>query len=247
MNVFERVAAQLRANKTYTHRHQVRRFALLRRMLHCGHCGSLVQPAWSKNHGREYRYYTCAKKVRTGYAQCPLPCLPAGEIEAAVVDQLRALLRHPDVIARTYREVRGSSGRGVDEATLARLDDLRHRHDQTQKSIRAVLNVGDQDEGFMAEELKRLNGELKALEQGIHEIEAQPTHAEPMELDRVAEALRAIDPVWDVLFAEEQQRIVQLLVEDITVGSSGIDVRFRTNGIEQIVEELQPIEERAHA
>ena len=99
----------------------------------------------------------------------------------------------------------------------------------------------------MAEELKRLNGELKALEQGIHEIEAQPTQAEPMELDRVAEALRAIDPVWDVLFAEEQQRIVQLLVEDITVGVSGIDVRFRTNGIELIVDELQPIEERTHA
>jgi len=244
---FERIAAQLRANKTYTHRHQVRRFALLRRMLHCGHCGSLVQPAWSKNHGREYRYYTCAKKVRTGYGQCPLPSLPAGEIETAVVDQLRALLRHPDVIARTYREVRSSGDTGPDDATLARLNDLRQQHAQTQKSIRAVLNVGDQDEGFMAEELKRLNGELKALEQGIHEIEAQPTQAEPMELDRVAEALRAIDPVWDVLFAEEQQRIVQLLVEDITVGVSGIDVRFRTNGIEQIVDELQPIEERTHA
>ena len=61
------------------------------------------------------------------------------------------------------------------------------------------------------------------------------------------QALRAIDPVWDVLFPEEQRRIVQLLVEDITVSSNGIDIRFRTNGIEQIVEELQPIEERVHA
>jgi len=26
-----------------------------------------------------------------------------------------------------------------------------------------VLNVGDQNEGFMPDELKRLNGELKAL------------------------------------------------------------------------------------
>ena len=48
-------------------------------------------------------------------------------------------------------------------------------------------------------------------------------------------ALRAIDPVWDVLLAEEQRRIVQLLIEDITISTSGIDIRFRTNGIEQIV------------
>jgi len=68
-----------------------------------------------------------------------------------------------------------------------------------------------------------------------------------MELNRVADALRAIDPVWDVLFAEEQRRVVQLLIEDISVSTSGVDIRFRTNGIEQIVEELQPIEERTHA
>jgi len=158
-----------------------------------------------------------------------------------------AVLPGKGEIARTYREVRKVGDTGPDTATLARLDDLRQRHAQTQKSIRAVLNVGDQDEGFMAEELKRLNGELKALERSLRELEAQPIAAEPMELDRVGEALRAIDPVWDVLFPEEQRRIVQLLVEDITVSSSGIDIRFRTNGIEQIVEELQPIEERAHA
>ena len=51
----------LRANKTYTHRHQVTRFALLRRMLRCGHCGSLIQPVLAKNHVREYHYYTCAR------------------------------------------------------------------------------------------------------------------------------------------------------------------------------------------
>ena len=133
------------------------------------------------------------------------------------------------------------------EAALARLDELRRRHDQTQKSIRAVLNVGDRDEGFMADELNRLNAELKALDHSIHETEAQPAPVEPMGLDRVADALRAIDPVWDVLFPEEQQRIVQLLVEDITVSTTGIDVRFRTNGIEQVVEELQSIEEQANA
>jgi site-specific DNA recombinase len=241
---FERVQKQLSANKTYTHKHQVRRFVLLRRMINCGHCGGRVQPTWTRRNGREYRYYACTKKVKEGYGQCPLPNLPAGEIETAVVDQLRALLRHPDVIARTYREISKAGGTGPDPATLAKLDELRMRRGQTQKSIRATLNVGDQDEGFLADELKRLNGELRSLDKSIRDLEAQATQAAPVELDRVGEALRAIDPIWDVLFPEEQRRIAQLLVEDITVSTSGIDIRFRTNGIEQIVEELQPIEER---
>ena len=250
---FERVQAQLRANKTYTHKHQVRRFALLRRMIRCGHCGGRVMPAWTNNHGREYRYYTCAKKVRTGYGECLLPALPAGEIETAVVDQLRTLMRHPEVIARTHREISKSGGAAPDGQALARLDELRKHHEQTQKSIRAVLNVGDQEEGFMADELKRLNSELKSLAKSIRDLEVQATQGQPVELNRIGDALRSIDPVWDALFPEEQQRIAQLLVEEITVSASGIDIRFRTNGIEQIVEELQPapgspgIEERAHA
>jgi hypothetical protein len=96
----------------------------------------------------------------------------------------------------------------------------------------------------MAGELKRLSAELKSLDKTIGDLEAKATKGAPVELDRVGEALRAIDPVWDVLFPEEQRRIAQLLVEDITVSTSGIDIRFRTNGIEQIVEELQPIEKR---
>ncbi|MBI1337902.1 MAG: hypothetical protein GC164_13200 [Phycisphaera sp.] len=244
---FERVQKQLSANKTYTHKHQVKRFVLLRRMIRCGHCGSRVQPTWTRRHGREYRYYSCTRKVKEGYGQCPLPNLPAGEIETAVVDQLRTLLRHPDVIARTYREIGKAGGAGPDAATLAKLDELRMRREQTQKSIRAVLNASDADEGFMAGELKRLSAELKSLDKTIGDLEAKATHGAPVELDRVGEALRAIDPIWDVLFPEEQRRIAQLLVEEITVSTSGIDIRFRTNGIEQIAEELQPIEERAHA
>ena len=74
--LFEQVQTTLRANKTYTHRHQVQRFALLRRMLRCGHCDSLIQPVSAKNHGREYHYYTCTGGSRratttTRFRPCP--------------------------------------------------------------------------------------------------------------------------------------------------------------------------------
>jgi hypothetical protein len=49
----------------------------------------MIQPAWTNNHGRQYRYYTCSKRIKAGYKKCKLPTLPADEIEALVDDESR--------------------------------------------------------------------------------------------------------------------------------------------------------------
>ena len=56
----------------------------------------------------------------------------------------------------------------------------------------------------------------------------------------MADALRRVDPVWEVLLPEEQRRILGLLVESIKVSDSGVEMRLHANGIEQVVEELGP-------
>ncbi len=239
--VFEKVQEVLRANKTYTHKQQAKRFALLRRMLTCGECGGRIMPSWCRNHGREYRYYACSKKVKTGYGKCPLPTLPAGEIEKLVVGHLRALFRHPDVIARTYREIQRLAECGPSEDVLERLEHLRGRQEQTQRAIRAILDLGQHDGGFMAEELKRLSGELKSLEREIRQLQHCSVDGGTIELNQVTDALQRIDPIWEVLHPEEQRRVLELLVEKITVSKDRIEIRFRSNGIERIVEELGPV------
>ena len=93
-----------------------------------------------------------------------------------------------------------------------------------------------------ADELKRLNGELNSLERSITKLEDQPVaSAETIELVNVTDALQRIDPIWEVLHQEEQRRVLELLVETITVSKKDVEVRFRANGIEQVVEELEPI------
>jgi len=63
------------------------------------------------------------------------------------------------------------SENGPSQETIDRLDQLQHRRDQTRKSIRAVLDVGEHDGGFLSEELNRLNGELKSIDQSIREVQ----------------------------------------------------------------------------
>ena len=54
----------------------------------------------------------------------------------------------------------------------------------------------------------------------------------------VAESLRRLDPIWDELFPVEQLRIVQLLVENVTVNEDGLRIRLRSNGIHSLVSEM---------
>ena len=203
-------------------------------------------PAWTNNHGREYRYYTCSKKVKTGYKKCLLPSLPAGELEKIVVDQLRSLLRHPDVIAHTFREVCASSQTGPDAEVVSRIEELRGRRQQAEQAARSLLGLQDPESPFVKSELKRLNAEMKSLGDSIRSLESGVTTKRAIDLSEVTKALQQLDPVWEVLYPEEQSRVMELLVETVTVSKESVDIHFRANGIEQIVGELSPMSERAN-
>jgi len=54
-----------------------------------------------------------------------------------------------------------------------------------------------------------------------------------------------IDPVWEVLFPKEQERIVKLLVEKVVMNPDSMDVVIRTNGLSSLVAELKQTTEEA--
>jgi DNA invertase Pin-like site-specific DNA recombinase len=52
------------------------------------------------------------------------------------------------------------------------------------------------------------------------------------------DALHQMEPLWDELFPAEQARIVRLLVERVTVSSTGADIRLRVEGLAGLVRDL---------
>ena len=96
--------------------------------------------------------------------------VPAGEIEAAVIDQLRAVFRQPEFVAGTWKAARV------------------HADDITEADARA--------------------------------------------------ALQQLDPLWDELFPAEQARIVSLLVERVDIGTEGLNVRLRIDGLGGLAREM---------
>jgi site-specific DNA recombinase len=90
-----------------------------------GPTGVAMSPAHTRRNGRLYRYYVSTDVLKRDAASCPIRRVPAAEIENAVIDQLRGLLRAPEIVVRTWRAARET---GISEAevrqALERLDPL---------------------------------------------------------------------------------------------------------------------------
>ena len=63
----------------------------------------LMAPSHTRSRGRVYRFYRTATSLKLCHGECPIRAVPAGEVEAAVINQVRALLRTPEMIVRTWR------------------------------------------------------------------------------------------------------------------------------------------------
>jgi site-specific DNA recombinase len=65
--------------------------------------GRAMAPSHTRRRGRLYRFYRTATSLKLSHGECPIRAVPAGDIEGAVITQIRALLRAPEVVVRTWR------------------------------------------------------------------------------------------------------------------------------------------------
>ncbi len=74
-----------------------------------------MSPSHTRKQGRLYRYYVTREAVTEGYDTCPVRSIPAAEVEQAVISQLRAFIRSPELVARTWAAVRERTGETIPE------------------------------------------------------------------------------------------------------------------------------------
>ena len=100
--------------------------ALLKGLLF-GPTGCAMSPTHTRKGDRLYRYYVSQSILKQGTGACPVGRLAAAEIETAVIDQLRCLLRTPEVIVATWkagREADSSITEGGVREALMEIDPL---------------------------------------------------------------------------------------------------------------------------
>ncbi|QKS28250.1 MAG: recombinase family protein [Candidatus Accumulibacter similis] len=134
--------------------------------------GWAMTPGATYKGDKVYRYYVNTASMKIGKEACSVPRVPAGEIEAAVIAQVRKVLQAPELTSQTIREV----------TTL------------------------------------------------------DPT----ADAQQVITTLQSIEPVWDELFPAEQARIIQLLVERVTVSPTGLRIDMKTAGMRDLIRSVMP-------
>jgi hypothetical protein len=65
--------------------------------------GAAFSPNHTRKNNRLYRYYVSQTILKHGAGTCPVGRVPAAEIEVAVIDQLRAVFRQPEIIIGSWK------------------------------------------------------------------------------------------------------------------------------------------------
>ena len=73
--------------------------------------GRALTPAHTRKGSKLYRYYVATGVIKRGPEACVIRRVPAAEVEAAVIDQVRACLRTPDIIVQTWKQARHHDAR----------------------------------------------------------------------------------------------------------------------------------------
>ncbi len=117
-----------------------------------GPTGCAMSPTHTRKGGRLYRYYVSQAVLKQGRDACPVGRLPAAEIEAAVIDQVRGLLRAPEIVVGAWR------------ASKTKVDGL------SEEQVRQALQDLDPlwDELFPAEQARIVQLLVERIEVGEH-------------------------------------------------------------------------------
>ncbi len=124
--LWDRVHAVLRESPRKRAAHTRAQTPALLKGLIFGPTGRAMTPTHTRRGGKLYRYYVSTDVLKRDADACPVRRVPAAEIESAVFDQLRGLLRSPEIIVCTWRAAKsmGDISEAEVRQALQRLDPL---------------------------------------------------------------------------------------------------------------------------
>jgi site-specific DNA recombinase len=197
--IFDEVQRRLQGNghkRTTSSRNK--HGALLRGLLWCTHCNRRMTHTFSRKRDRVYRYYTCRRAQSEGWHSCPVKSVAAGDVEAAVVDEVRATIQGDEALLR---------------ATVA---EVKRQRKARVVELRRELRIAELDQANGDDRhAEKLAAELATLQADrIHDAE-------------VAEAVEEWEALWDALAYAEQAEVAALLIERVTYDGDAVDITFR--------------------
>lgn len=201
---------------------RIKHHALLRGVLRCGSCDCGMTYSWSRKGAKTYGYYTCARSREHGAATCPMPNVPAAEIERLVVDEVAAIAKTPEVIEQVVGE--------AIQRHAAAVAELRHRLDEAHSLAEKAAAVADRNPTDPVQAGLRTQAEAQVT--SLVKTLALAEAATP-DKRSARRALANFEPVWATLSPRERHDFVHQIFDHVTLdGHAGkLSFAFRPEGI----------------
>ncbi len=208
--------------------------ALLRGLLICGSCGKSMNHTYTKKCFNLYRYYVCDTAQKQGYKACATKSVTARKIEDFVIGQIKKIGADPDVLKETAKKLK----LGL-EAQIASFDNEAEYLRKELAMLKRQANKPANGDGVDTSD--NVTDRLKLCEKRLSEINRQQLLLANTKINEkeLKKALGLFEPIWDVLYPQEQIRIINLLIEKVIYdGEKGsVTINFHPLGIKALADE----------
>jgi len=199
-DIFDRVQAQLRENGfNRGNRMPSKHGGLLKGILRCPHCNVAMVHNMTKRNSIVYRYYTCVRAIKRGRQSCRHPSLPAGEIEAAVVDQVRDISRDIKLRDEIIRQAMVATQQGRWELESHHVQ-LTRQLTRDHGEIRE-LALDQKPNNSITHRIVDIQERIEKAELELAKVNHQLSDLDKRQLttDEIQEAFIDFDRIWDAL------------------------------------------------
>jgi site-specific DNA recombinase len=192
---------------------------LLTGMIFCGHCGARY---YLRNTGK-YGYYACysrTKQIKSMVKDpdCKNKIWKAGELEPIIDQQIRELLRSPEMA----EDIAANRPKA---APITKNTDIERRIHEIDKQISKLMELYQQDDippELLGEKINRLYNERTALESSL----APVVESDAIPFDLVEELLADAAQVWDFADESQKRRIMQSLISRIILIDDDVKIEW---------------------
>ena len=242
--IFEKVQAQLRENNfNRGNRLPSKHGGLLKGLIRCPNCNVAMVHNMTKRNSIVYRYYTCVRAIKRGRQACQHPSLPAGEIEAAVVDQVRDISRDSGLRDEIIRQAMVATQQGRKEMEAHQIQ-LGRQLARDHGEIRQ-LALDERPGGQVSHRIADIQERIEKAELELAKVNRQLVDLEKHEMStqEIEDALIDFDRIWDALTTREQSQLLALLVSKVEFDQSDctIAITFHASGIETLEQQSQEV------
>lgn len=237
--LFEQVGKMLGAGRRMPNASSRNKYGfLLRGLVHCTHCRSVMTSTTAAPRGKTYRYYGCTDVNRRGREQCPVKAAPAAELEKFIVERIQELGADPTVLRESLEAA--ASDRRKEKPQLEQEQrqlqvEFQNCRLESRRLIAALATVQGSEVRSITERLGEIDTRAAELERRLTEIQDALAQLErtSVDPDQAAQAMTQFTPLWEALTSTERARLVHLLIERVDYDGVGdeVSITFRPNGL----------------